>query len=214
MQEIYRDPVRVKICGITTPDDARLAAAVGADAIGLVFYPPSPRNVTIVTAQQILAAVPPFVTRVGLFVNPQRAWVEEVLAACALDMLQFHGDEEPEFCVGFQRPYLKVLRVSGQCDLRPWRDRYSTAQGLLLDKRDTQVFGGSGRSFTWWRLPQDLGMPLILAGGLQPDNVATAIDLARPYAVDVSSGVEISPGRKDRGKMEGFIAQARAAREA
>ncbi|WP_308388435.1 phosphoribosylanthranilate isomerase [Acidithiobacillus sp. AMEEHan] len=214
MQALYRNPVRVKICGITTPADAQLAAVAGADAIGMVFYPPSPRNVAITDAQQILAAVPPFVTRVGLFVNPQRAWVEEVLAACALDMLQFHGDEEPEFCAGFQRPYLKVLRVSGECDLRPWRDRFGTAQGLLLDKRDAQVFGGSGQSFAWWRLPQDLGIPLILAGGLHPENVATAIDVARPYAVDVSSGVEVSPGRKDRGKMERFIAQAHAAREA
>ncbi|MEY2343091.1 phosphoribosylanthranilate isomerase [Acidithiobacillus sp. IBUN Pt1247-S3] len=206
--------LRVKICGITSVADAQLAAAAGADAIGLVFYPPSPRNVTIAGAREILAALPPFVTRVGLFVNPEAAWVEEVLATCALDLLQFHGDEEPGFCARFQRPYIKVLRLTGEMDLRPWRDRYATAQGLLLDKRDAQVFGGSGHSFAWWRLPQDLCMPLILAGGLHPDNVAAAVNLARPYAVDVSSGVEISPGRKDRGKIERFIARARGAGEA
>ena len=206
--------LRVKICGITSVTDALAAATAGADAIGLVFYSPSPRNVPAETAQQILAALPPFVTRVGLFVNPEASWVEGILRSCALDLLQFHGDEPEDFCKQFHRPYLKVVRVNGECDLRPWRDRYATAQGLLLDKRDDRVYGGSGQSFSWWHLPQDLDMPLILAGGLRPDTVATAVAVAHPYAVDVSSGVEISPGRKDRGKIEHFIAQARGVGEA
>jgi phosphoribosylanthranilate isomerase len=204
--------VRVKICGITSVEDALAAAAAGADAIGLVFYPPSPRNVGVATAREILAALPPFVSRVGLFVNPEAVWVDQVLARCPLDVLQFHGDEPADFCASFSRPYLKALRLCGPCDLRPWQEQYASAQGLLLDKRDERVFGGSGQSFTWWHLPQE-SPALILAGGLTAENVATAVAIAQPYAVDVSSGVEISPGRKDRGKMERFVAQARGAGE-
>jgi phosphoribosylanthranilate isomerase len=178
----------------------------------LVFYPPSPRNVGVATAREILAALPPFVSRVGLFVNPEAVWVDQVLARCPLDVLQFHGDEPADFCASFSRPYLKALRLCGPCDLRPWQEQYASAQGLLLDKRDERVFGGSGQSFTWWHLPQE-SPALILAGGLTAENVATAVAIAQPYAVDVSSGVEISPGRKDRGKMERFVAQARGAGE-
>jgi len=203
--------LRVKICGITRVEDALDAAEAGADAIGLVFYPPSPRQVELPAAQAILAALPPFVTRVGLFVNPEPDWVRAVMARCPLDLLQFHGDEADDFCAQFGRPYIKAVRLSGPTDLRPWRERYPRAQGLLLDKESERVFGGSGESFPWWPLPRDLGVALILAGGLRVDNVAQAVRQSCPYGVDVSSGVEVSPGLKDRGKMRSFIHSARAA---
>ncbi|MGC8466764.1 MAG: phosphoribosylanthranilate isomerase [Acidithiobacillus sp.] len=203
--------LRIKICGITRVEDALAAAEAGADAVGLVFYPPSPRHVEIVAAQAILAALPPFVTRVGLFVNPQPDWVRAITEQCPLDLLQFHGDETDDFCAGFGRPYIKAVRLSGPTDLRPWRERYPQAQGLLLDKENDRVYGGSGESFSWWPLPTDLGVALILAGGLRVDNVAQAVWQTRPYAVDVSSGVEVSPGEKDRGKIRNFIHSARAA---
>ena len=200
--------VRIKICGITNTEDARAAAAAGADAVGLVFYHSSPRALDAVRARKILAALPPFVTRVGLFVNAEAAEVASTLQQCPLDVLQFHGDESPSLCRGFGRPYIKVLRVTAAQDLRPAVDAYHDAQGLLLDCAAPGVWGGSGRSFDWWRLP-DLGKSLILAGGLHAENVAEAIAIARPYAVDVSSGVELSPGRKDHDKMARFVARVR-----
>ncbi len=198
--------VRAKICGITNADDARAAARAGAHAIGLVFYDKSPRAVSISQAKNIVQALPPFVSVVGLFVNASSATVATVLENCALDVLQFHGDETPEFCRGFTRPYLKVIRVKGKEDLRRPVDDYFDAQGLLLDCAVSGQWGGSGQSFAWWKLP-DLGKSLILAGGLNADNVRTAIDMAHPYAVDVSSGVERSPGIKDHDKMVRFMAQ-------
>ncbi|MHB1530595.1 phosphoribosylanthranilate isomerase [Acidithiobacillus sp.] len=202
--------VRIKICGITTIDDALAAAEAGTDAIGLVFYPPSPRAVAVEVAAAIMAALPPFVTSVGLFVNAQRSWVEAVLQSCPLDLLQFHGDEAAADCSGFGRPYIKVVRVTGEEDLRPQLRAHPSARGFLLDRAAPQLWGGSGETFSWWPLPK-LDKPLILAGGLSPDNVAEAIAITRPYAVDVSSGVEASPGRKDHGKMRDFVARARAA---
>ncbi|WP_414039503.1 phosphoribosylanthranilate isomerase [Acidithiobacillus sp. M4-SHS-6] len=198
--------VRVKICGITQVDDAKAAARLGADAIGLVFYEKSPRAVTISQAQMMLQALPPFVSSVGLFVNADPAHVEQVLEHCPLDILQFHGDESPEFCRRFGRPYLKVLRVSGETDLRRPVDDYADAQGLLLDCAVPGQWGGSGRSFAWWALPE-LGKPLILAGGLHADNIREAVRVAQPYGVDVSSGVERSPGSKDHDKMAEFMAR-------
>lgn len=202
--------VRIKICGITMMDDALAAAEAGADAIGLVFYPPSPRAIGVEAAAAILAALPPFVSTVGLFVNAQRSWVEKVLQSCPLDLLQFHGDEIAANCSGFGRPYIKALRVLGEEDLRPRLRAHPDARGFLLDRAVPQLWGGSGETFSWWRLPA-LDKPLILAGGLSPDNVAEAIAITRPYAVDVSSGVEASPGRKDHGKMRDFVARVRAA---
>ena len=201
--------VRIKICGITNAEDARAAAAVGVDAVGLVFYRSSPRALDAVRARKILAALPPFVTCVGLFVNAEAAEVASTLHQCPLDVLQFHGHESPSFCRGFGRPYIKVLRVTAEQDLRPVVDAYHDAQGLLLDCAAPGAWGGSGRSFDWWRLP-DLDKPLILAGGLHAENVAEAIAIARPYAVDVSSGVELSPGRKDHDKMTRFATRVRA----
>jgi phosphoribosylanthranilate isomerase len=191
-------------------DDALAAAEAGADAIGLVFYPPSPRAIGVAAAAGILAALPPFVSTVGLFVNAQRSWVEEVLQSCPLDFLQFHGDETAADCSGFGRPYIKALRVLGEEDLRPKLRTHPDARGFLLDRAAPRLWGGSGESFSWWPLPT-LDKPLILAGGLSPDNVAEAIAVTRPYAVDVSSGVEASPGRKDHGKMRDFVARVRAA---
>ncbi|MBU2739355.1 phosphoribosylanthranilate isomerase [Acidithiobacillus concretivorus] len=198
--------IRAKICGITHVDDAVAAARVGADAVGLVFYEKSPRAVSVSRAREILQALPPFVSSVGLFVNADPATIERVLDGCPLDTLQFHGDEPPDFCRRFGRPYLKVLRVSGEEDLRRPVDDYFDAQGLLLDCAVAGHWGGSGQSFAWWKLP-DLGKPLILAGGLRADNVQEAIRVACPYAVDVSSGVEQSPGIKDHDKMGQFMAQ-------
>ncbi|PKY10494.1 N-(5'-phosphoribosyl)anthranilate isomerase [Acidithiobacillus marinus] len=198
--------VRVKICGLTQADDVRAAARAGADAIGLVFYEKSPRAVSITQARKMLQALPPFVSSVGLFVNADPARVEQVLEHCPLDILQFHGDETPEFCRRFGRSYLKVLRVTGETDLRHPLDDYHDAQGLLLDCAVPGQWGGSGQRFAWWRLPE-LDKPLILAGGLQADNVQEAVRIAQPYGVDVSSGVERSPGSKDHDKMAEFMAR-------
>ena len=200
--------VRIKICGITNVEDARAAASIGADAVGVVFYDKSPRAVNPVRAQEILTALPPFVTRVGLFVNAPAATVIATTQQCFLDVLQFHGEETPAFCRDFGRPYIKVLRVTAAVDLQPLVEAYHDAQGLLLDCASPGVWGGSGRSFDWWRLPE-LGKAWILAGGLDAENVAGAIAIAQPYAVDVSSGVERSPGRKDHDKMARFMAQVR-----
>ncbi len=198
--------IRAKICGITHVGDALAAARVGVDAIGLVFYEKSPRAVTLPQAREIIQALPPFVSSVGLFVNAEASAIERVLDSCPLDILQFHGDESSDFCRRFGRPYLKAIRVSGEEDLRRPVDDYFDAQGLLLDCAVAGHWGGSGQSFAWWKLP-DLGKPLILAGGLRADNVQEAIRVACPYAVDVSSGVEQSPGIKDHDKMVQFMAQ-------
>ena len=189
--------VRVKICGITRVEDALAAAAAGADAIGLVFYAKSPRAVDIEQAREILAALPPFVTSVGLFVDAERSELERILASVPLDLLQFHGDESVQQCEAFGRPYIKALRVKAGDDIAAQVARYPSAQGILLDAYVEGVPGGTGEAFDWSLIPQTLSKPLILAGGLRPDNVAEAVSRVRPYAVDVSSGVESSRGVKD-----------------
>ncbi|MCW3478046.1 phosphoribosylanthranilate isomerase [Neisseriaceae bacterium JH1-16] len=197
---------RIKICGLTRPDDAREAARLGADAIGLVFYAKSPRNVGIEQARAIVAALPPFVTVVALFVNPTREWVEEVLAGCAIDLLQFHGEEEPAFCRSFHRPYLKAVRVREAEDVRDAARQYPDARGILTDAFVEGMHGGTGTQFDWGLLPQQLSLPLVLSGGLSVDNVAEAVRAVQPAAVDVSSGVESSKGIKDAAQMAAFIA--------
>ncbi len=197
--------VRVKICGITRPEDGTLAARLGADAVGLVFHPKSPRAVTIEQAQAIVAALPPFVTRVGLFVNAEPLAIEAVLGAVPIDVLQFHGDEPPEACRPYGRLYLKAIRMRPEVDLEAAAAAYPDAAALLLDAYVEGIEGGTGRSFDWSRLPQDFRKPLILAGGLTPDNVAQALTVIRPYAVDVSGGVERDKGVKDEDKMRRFI---------
>lgn len=196
---------RVKICGITRPEDGIAAASAGADAIGLVFYAKSPRHVTPHQARAIINALPPFVTRVGLFVDASKETIEGVLREVPLDTLQFHGEESPEFCASFSRSYFKAISMRQGIDLLGEAERFSSASALLVDTFQAGVPGGTGVSFDWSRLPADLSKPLILAGGLNPDNVAQAIIQAHPYAVDVSSGVEAAKGIKDAEKIAAFM---------
>lgn len=198
---------RVKICGITRAQDAIEAARLGADAIGLVFYPASPRAVSIAQARTICAALPPFVTAVGLFVNASEAEVRAVLEAVPLGLLQFHGDESPAECARYGRPYLKALRMAPNLDVATEARRYTEATGILLDAWQPDVPGGTGQRFDWTRIPA-LDKPLVLAGGLTPDNVAEAVRRVRPWAVDVSGGVEADKGIKDPARMAAFIQQA------
>jgi len=200
---------RIKICGITRVEDARIAVDAGADAIGLVFYAPSPRNVGLTRAQEIISAVPPFVTVVGLFVDPAQDQVESVLRACTLNLLQFHGDEAPEFCRGFGMPYIKAARVRADADLVQYLSPYHAAQGWLLDAYHERLYGGTGESFDWKLIPRGLARPVILSGGLTPDNVGAAVRQVRPWAVDVSSGVEAAKGIKSAAKIAAFIAGVR-----
>lgn len=201
---------RVKICGITTPEDALLAARCGADAIGLVFYPPSPRNVSLEQAREILAAVPAFVTTVGLFVDADADYVQQLLQQLKLDLLQFHGDETPEYCSQFSRPYIKALRMQPGLNISQQANSYSDAQGILLDAWVPGIPGGTGQSFDWQQIPE-LNRPLILAGGLSVTNVADAINMVKPWAVDVSGGVEQAKGKKSPTKVQEFMQAALAA---
>jgi len=201
---------RIKICGITRPEDAQHAAALGIDAIGLVFYGPSPRNVDIKQACAVMDMLPPFVTSTGLFVNATASEIQGVLDRVGLDLLQFHGGESPEFCARFNRPYIKAIRMREDVDLQVEADKYGQARGLLLDAYHPALPGGTGESFEWTRVPDDLPTPVILAGGLCADNVGEAIRTVQPYAVDVSGGVEAEKGVKDWGKMADFVAGVRA----
>jgi phosphoribosylanthranilate isomerase len=201
----------VKICGITRSDDAVAAARLGAHALGFVFYAGSARNVEPARAAQIMRALPPFVTTVGLFVNPAVDEIRSVLAQARLDLLQFHGDETPQFCRGFGTPYLKALRVRAGSDLLQYARLYGNARGLLLDAYVADAHGGTGVTFDWSLIPRNLPLPVVLSGGLNADNVAGAIRSVRPWAVDVSSGVEASPGVKDAQKMAAFFQGVRDA---
>jgi phosphoribosylanthranilate isomerase len=197
---------RVKICGLTRTEDVQAACELGADAIGLVFYPPSPRAVAVEQAQLIVRHAPPFVTVTALFVNPTVTEVQAVLTQIpAISLLQFHGDESAAFCRQFGRAYIKALPMRDDVDLAQQASIYDDALGLLVDTYKPGIPGGSGESFDWHRLPQSLSKPLILAGGLTPDNVAEAIKQVAPYAVDVSGGVEASKGIKDNAKMLDFM---------
>lgn len=202
---------RSKICGITREQDALLAARLGADAIGLVFFSDSPRHVSIARAAEIVAALPPFVTTVGLFVDPDEDEVRDVLAAVPLDMLQFHGTESAADCERYGRPWLKAIRMRDGIDLHACERDYRGARGLLLDTFHPAVAGGSGEVFDWAKVPAGLKTPIILAGGLGPDNVQAAIRQLRPWAVDVSSGVESGKGIKDPDKLRAFMEQVRKA---
>ncbi|MEJ5212013.1 MAG: phosphoribosylanthranilate isomerase [Burkholderiales bacterium] len=204
-------PTRVKICGITRPEDALAASQAGADAIGLVFYEASPRHVDLERARAILAVLPPFVTTVGLFVNAPAEAVRALLAALPLDLLQFHGDETPEYCRAFGRPYLKAVRVRPGVDLVEWAARFADSRGLLLDAFVEGVPGGTGRSFDWSLIPGGLPLPVVLSGGLDAANVGEAIRRVRPWAVDVSSGVEAAKGIKDAAKIAAFMQGVRNA---
>lgn len=196
---------RVKVCGITRPEDGQAAAQLGVDAIGLVFYAGSSRYVEPPAARAVIAALPPFVTTVGLFMDAEAEQVRTVLAGLPLDLLQFHGDEPPDYCGSFGRPYIKAVPMAADADPGAYARRFGAAAGVLLDSHGGGRIGGSGERFDWGRIPADLGKPLILAGGLGPDTVAEAVARVRPYAVDVSSGVESAKGIKDPALIRAFM---------
>ena len=196
---------RIKICGIKHLDDALIAVECGADAIGLIFVEKSPRYVSLTEARVIAESMPPFVTVVGLFMNASAETVREALKVVPLNLLQFHGEESPEFCDQFEVPYIKVLRMRDNANIVAFAQDYPNAAGILLDSYHKDAGGGTGQSFDWDLIPDDVPLPLILAGGLNPENVASAIEAVKPYAVDVSSGVESEPAIKDHKKIEQFI---------
>lgn len=199
---------RVKICGITRPEDARLAAQLGADALGLVFYAGSRRGLDLQQAQKIRATVPAFVSVVGLFVNPERNYVDDVLAHLRLDCLQFHGDETPDFCQSFAVPYMKAIRVRAGMDPLPEIKRHKLASAVLLDAYDPDQAGGTGRKFDWTvarHCVDRSDLPIVLAGGLNQDNAVSAIKEVHPWALDLSTGVEREPGIKDPQRLQAFF---------
>jgi len=196
---------RVKICGFTRPEDALCAAGLGVDAIGLVFYPASPRNVEIEQAAQIVRALPAFVSVVALFVDAEQALINDVLQRVRVDCLQFHGDEPADHCRLYHKPYIKALRMHDGINLPAEEAQYRDACGLLLDAYHPGVPGGTGEAFDWELIPQIKRLPIILAGGLTPENAERAIRTVKPYALDVSSGVEAAKGLKDAEKMAAFI---------
>jgi phosphoribosylanthranilate isomerase len=197
--------VRVKVCGITRSEDAIAAIQCGVDAIGFVFWPHSTRYIDPESVRRIAEVIPPFICTVGVYVDPDAAWVEQTARAAKLNLLQFHGDESPEFCNQFSQPYIKAIRVKPDTDLLQYAQRYGAAKGLLLDTYAADMPGGTGHAFDWQLIPQQLSLPLILSGGLNPDNVARAIKQTQPWAVDVSSGVEASKGIKDEKKIIAFM---------
>lgn len=196
---------RIKICGLTREEDVLAAVAAGADAIGFVFYPPSPRFVSFERAAELARLVPPFVSIVGLFVNPDRAFVGEALQKVPLQVLQFHGDEQETDCLGHGLPYIKAARMRPGLDLLKYAALFPGAQGLLVDAF-VEGYGGGGETFDWSLIPEQLPLPLILSGGLNAGNVAEAVRHVRPWAVDVSSGVERAKGIKDAARIIDFVA--------
>jgi len=203
--------IRVKICGITSVADAQVAVNAGADAIGLVFYAASPRAVSVAQAQVIADSVGPFVTVVGLFVDAEKAFIDDVLANVKLHVLQFHGNESREFCEQFQRPYMKAIRMRPELDVTQAIGNYPGAAAILLDAYRPGIPGGTGETFDWQRVPRAATRPIVLAGGLTAENVALAIQSTQIYGVDVSGGVESAPGQKDTKKVEQFIHNAKRA---
>lgn len=202
---------RIKICGLTTVADAQFTAALGADAIGLVFYDKSPRHVSIATAHAIAASVGPFITVVGLFVNADESTINQVLRSVPLHVIQFHGDESNGFCRRFERPFIKAIRMAPHLDVNKAIAAYPDASGILLDAYQAGTPGGTGTQFEWDRFPANSDVPTILAGGLKPGNIQTAVMQTKPYGVDVSGGVESSPGKKCPAKVAEFIQQAQVA---
>jgi phosphoribosylanthranilate isomerase len=202
---------RVKICGVTSVEDGLTAARHGADAIGLVFHRPSPRYVTLERAGEIAASLPPFVARVAVLVNPSIDDLNEIIHACQPDLLQFHGEESPSFCRGFGIPYLRALRMKPSIDLLESLSPYDDAAGWLLDAYRADLYGGAGETFDWGLIPQAIPRPVIISGGLNAGNVGEAIRRLRPWAVDVSSGVESAKGVKAARLIAAFIAGVRDA---
>ena len=201
----------IKICGITRVEDALAAARCGANAIGLVFYAKSPRHVTPLRAAELMRALPPFVTSVGLFVDAAANEVMQTLAQARVDLLQFHGNESPQYCRQFEVPYLRALRVRPGLDLLQYARDYHDAKALLLDAYVEGKHGGTGATFDWALIPKNISLPVVLSGGLTPENVTAAIQAVQPWAVDVSSGVESSKGIKDAAKIAAFVTGVRNA---
>jgi phosphoribosylanthranilate isomerase len=201
----------IKICGIMRTEDALAVAHSGANAIGLVFYAPSPRYVTPARAAELMRALPPFVMSVGLFVDAPASEVTQTLAQARVDLLQFHGDESPAYCRQFGTPYLKALRVRPGVDLLQYARDYHDAKGLLLDAYVEGTPGGTGATFDWALIPKNLPLPVVLSGGLTVENVTAAVEAVRPWAVDVSSGVESKKGIKDAAKIAAFVTGVRNA---
>lgn len=200
--------VRVKICGITRAEDLHAACNAGADALGFVFYEKSPRRLDIPQAAALVKELPPFVQSVGLFVDAEPAFIEAVLKAVPLDLLQFHGNEAPDQCRIHGRPYLKAIRMREGTDLVKYCAEFDDARALLLDAYVPGVPGGTGERFDWGLIPSALPLPIVLSGGLTPDNVAQAVKAVRPWAVDVSSGVEAAPGIKNVARVAAFVGNA------
>lgn len=203
-------PIRIKICGITRPEDALAAAEAGADAVGLVFYAKSKRAVTAVQAREITAVLPPFVSAVALFVNEQPDVIRQILRQVPIDVIQFHGDEDDDFCRQFDRPYLKAVRVQSAADIQMACTKFPNARALLFDAYHPTEYGGTGQSFDWTLLRGNIGKPWILAGGLTAGNVAEAVKTSGAAAVDVSGGVESAEGIKDALKIKAFSAALKA----
>jgi len=212
-----RTPIRTKICGITRIEDALNVCNAGADALGLVFYAKSPRNVSSEQAVEICNAIPPFVTTVGLFLDATEDSVNKILETVPLDLLQFHGSEPPEYCASFNRPYIKAVGMKAflqkddfEASFKKYADQYPNAQGFLVDSHGAGKAGGTGETFNWNKIPQSIDKPIILAGGLNPENISEAIQTADPiYGVDLSSGVESAPGIKDKTKIEALMKNIR-----
>jgi len=202
---------RVKICGITRLEDAQVAIAAGASALGFVFYVPSVRYIEPIKAARIVAALPPFITVTALFVNETSESVNNIIDIVQPDLLQFHGDENADYCEQFDRPYIKALRVKSELDLSNAVSGYTSARAILLDTYVKGVPGGTGEAFNWGLIPDDIAPKIILAGGLNVSNVATAVEQVRPFAVDVSGGVEASAGVKSADKINAFMAQVNKA---
>jgi phosphoribosylanthranilate isomerase len=197
--------IKIKFCGITNSEDANYASDLGADALGFVFYSQSPRFVSLDKARKIIDKLPPFITSVGLFVNPTEAEVLDVINECRINLLQFHGDEDESFCTKFNLPYIKAIPMKPHVNLLKFCDDYSTAKALLLDTYSTDLRGGTGKTFDWKLIPLNTSKPIIIAGGLNPQNIKNLLESIRPYGVDVSGGIESIKGKKDHQLMNEFI---------
>jgi len=197
--------MKIKICGITNPENAEKICQLNINAIGLVFYNKSPRAISISQAKEIIDSIPPFISKVGLFVNSDPSLVDRVLNNVNIDTLQFHGSESPSDCSQFQMPFIKAIRMNKETNLLMQAEEYSDATGLLLDSFEEDSFGGTGKTFDWSLIKDKINLPIILAGGLNKDNVIKAIKMTQPYAIDISSGVESKKGIKDIEKTKEII---------
>ena len=197
--------MKVKICGITDSENAKKIGQLNINAIGLVFYDKSPRAISIPQANKIIDSLPPFISKVGLFVNSKSSYIDQVLNSVNIDTIQFHGDESPSDCSQFQMPFIKAIRMREGTNLLKQAEEFSSAAGLLLDSFEEDSYGGTGKSFDWNLIRDNIDLPIILAGGLNKDNVMSAIEKTQPYAIDISSGVEVYKGIKDIGKTKEII---------